>query len=103
MLRYSTCGILGDGTFGRAVGELARAFGMTVVAHSRCRPQLARALAKVHYLVVALPLTDATRHVLNAELVSGTRRPSHTDGQRHREGIGRRGLWSMITNLAHAT
>jgi len=94
-LRDSTIGILGYGSIGREVARLARAFGMRVLALSRSgkRPDggylqegigdpegeiperiyrmegLAELLPRCDYVVVALPLTPATTHIIGeAEL-----------------------------------
>ncbi len=94
-LQGSTLGILGYGSIGREVGRLGRAFGMRVLAlrSSRQRPaddyappdtgdpegliperiyipaEMHEMLAKCDYVVVALPLTPATRHLIGeAEL-----------------------------------
>jgi phosphoglycerate dehydrogenase-like enzyme len=94
-LRGSTLGILGYGSIGREVGRLGRAFGMRVLAlrSSRARPagdyappdtgdpegliperiyvpaEMHKMLAECDYVVVALPLTPATRHLIGeAEL-----------------------------------
>jgi len=75
-----TMGIVGFGRIGRAVGDLASAFGMNVIAHSRTAP--AQAPPHVEFLdlealfrrsdVVSLhcPLTAETKHLINAERLS---------------------------------
>ncbi len=93
-LRDKTVGILGYGSIGREVARLARAFGMRVLAAKRNPNQradegwqlpgtgdpagelpeqiygldeLGTLLPACDYLVVALPLTPETRHVLDAQ------------------------------------
>jgi phosphoglycerate dehydrogenase-like enzyme len=91
-LRDSTLGILGYGSIGREVGRMGRAFGMRVLAlrSSPLRPgndysppgtgdpegaiperiytpgELHEMLAECDYVVVALPLTLHTRHLIGA-------------------------------------
>jgi phosphoglycerate dehydrogenase-like enzyme len=91
-LRGNTVGIVGYGSIGREVGRLARAFGMRVLALQRgddpadhgyitpgvgdpqgrvperlYRPHELRAmLAQCDYVVLAVPLTDATRNLIGS-------------------------------------
>lgn len=92
-LRYSTVGILGYGSIGRQVARLLQPFGAEVLAikqdvmhpgdtgyipkgmgdphgdfFQRLYPleALHSMLAKCDFVVAALPLTDQTRHILNA-------------------------------------
>lgn len=94
-LRNSTLGIVGYGSIGREVGRLGRAFGMQVVALRRSTGRadegyiventgdpagtipgrfyppeaLHEMLARCDYVVIALPLTPATTHLIGeAEL-----------------------------------
>jgi phosphoglycerate dehydrogenase-like enzyme len=80
IVRGRTISILGYGAIGRAVAQRARGFGMRVVAMkndtSSIPPevdalfgpgQLHELLAGSDYVVVALPLTDATRGLLGGE------------------------------------
>ena len=72
-----TMGIVGFGRIGRAVAELAAAFGMKTLAHSRTLandPVAGASLVDLNFLlqnsdVVSLhcPLTPETKHLLNAE------------------------------------
>ncbi len=92
-LRGSTVGIVGYGSIGREVGRLASAFGMRVLALQRSDdpvdqgyalsgvgdaqgtiPQrfyrldeLKVMLAECDYVVLAVPLTDATRHLIGPD------------------------------------
>ncbi len=92
-LRHSTVGILGYGSIGRQVARLVRPFGANVLAAKKdvMNPEdtgytregmgdphgdffdrlypieaLHSFLAESNFVVVALPLTDATRHLLDA-------------------------------------
>ena len=76
-----TIGIIGFGTIGRRVGELANAFGMTVLAHTRTPrnpPQyrnfsfvsLDQLLARADVISLHCPLTDATHALINKETIA---------------------------------
>lgn len=82
-----TLGILGMGTIGRAVARRARGFEMDVQYHNR-RPdrsaeaalgaryvELDQLLATSDVVTVHAPLTDATRHLLDADALA--RMPPH--------------------------
>lgn len=69
----STMGIIGSGTIGGRVGEIARAFGMTVLYGARpgqpsddTRTALPELFARADVISLHCPLTDSTRHILNA-------------------------------------
>jgi phosphoglycerate dehydrogenase-like enzyme len=84
-LAGKTCSILGMGTIGRAVAERAKQFGMRVIGMQRepkpCRhadevlppEQIKRALQQADYLVVILPKTPQTIHLLDAKVLADLR------------------------------
>lgn len=76
-----TIGIIGFGTIGRRVGELANAFGMNVLAHTRTPrnpPQyrnfsfatLDQLLAKADVISLHCPLTENTHALINKESIA---------------------------------
>ncbi len=95
-LRGDTLGLVGYGSIGREVARLAQAFGMRVLALKRgddpvdhgylipgvgdpagdiperyYRPdELHAMLAECEYVVLAVPLTDATHHLIDAEALA---------------------------------
>ena len=80
-----TMGLIGFGSIGRRMGELAHAFGMSVLAHCRTPkdpPSYSPfAFATLEHLlsasdVVSLhcPLTKETRHIINAKTLSSMRK-----------------------------
>lgn len=72
-LKGKTLGIVGYGTLGRGIAEIARAFGMKIVVARRPgnppddRPPLAEMLAGVDVLTLHCPLTDQTRDLIDAK------------------------------------
>jgi len=83
VLSGKTCVVLGLGDIGTEVARRAKAFGMEVVGIRRRRAAKPRfvdelvslrgmrgALARADYLVVALPLTPATHHIVDAEALA---------------------------------
>lgn len=64
-----TMGIIGYGRIGQAVGEIAQAFGMKVIAHSRkhSAQDLERLFRESDILSLHCPLTPETKHLVNAE------------------------------------
>lgn len=101
-LRRSTLGIVGYGSIGRAIARLGQAFGMEVLASKRnvmqpasvneyeeagvgdpegqavdrlYPPEALRSMAALSdFLVVTLPLTPATRGVVNAEVLAAMKK-----------------------------
>jgi len=78
-LSGATVGIVGYGRIGRAIAARARAFDMSVVAASRTRPEdpamlawsgsmdaLEEMLPRCDFLVIACPLTESTRNLIDA-------------------------------------
>lgn len=78
-LRGKTLGVIGLGRIGAHVARVARALGMTVMAHDPYLPAqraedlgvvlgpLDEVLAAADVITLHLPLTDATRHVLDRD------------------------------------
>ena len=83
----ATVGLIGLGSIGRTVARMAAALGMRVfavrehpekarpegVAAVYAPPQLNDLLSQSDYVVVAAPLTDATRGLINAERLAAMR------------------------------
>ncbi|MGB3209783.1 MAG: D-2-hydroxyacid dehydrogenase [Desulforhopalus sp.] len=71
-MKGRTLGIVGYGTLGRGIAEIAKAFGMRVVIARRPgnppddRPPLDEMLAEVDILTLHCPLTDQTKDLINA-------------------------------------
>ena len=83
-IRGKTLGIIGYGDIGRACAKLAKAYGMNVVAQRR-NPSLSendpyadivygngqettnKIMSECDYILIAAPLTDATRGMVNKE------------------------------------
>src|SRR6185436_11767033 len=63
-----TMGIIGYGRIGQAVGELAQAFGMKVIAHSRknSAQDLEKLFRESDVISLHCPLTPETKHLVNA-------------------------------------
>jgi glycerate dehydrogenase len=62
-------GIIGYGRIGQAVGELAQAFGMKVIAHTRKQSaaDLGELFRNSDVISLHCPLTPETKHLINAE------------------------------------
>lgn len=77
-LEDKTLGIIGVGTIGKRVTEIARAFGMTVLwaEHQGREPRdsdytaFDEVLARADVLSLHCPLNEATEHLINAETLS---------------------------------
>lgn len=68
-LRGLTLGLVGAGRIGGAVGEIARAFGMRVMVHSRSSPEAApldRLFEESDVVSLHCPLTPETQGLVNA-------------------------------------
>ena len=71
-LQGRTLGVIGYGRIGQRVGEIARALGMRVIAHSRRsvdgvdNAELPTLLSTADVVTLHCPLTDETRHLLDA-------------------------------------
>jgi D-3-phosphoglycerate dehydrogenase len=77
-LQGKTLGIIGLGRIGAAVAQRAAALGMIVLAYDSrtlgpapymMMAPLDEVLAKADFLSLHLPLTDATKHMINAESI----------------------------------
>jgi phosphoglycerate dehydrogenase-like enzyme len=73
-----TVGVIGLGSIGRRVEELASAFGATVtgVSSSSSPDEVANVLGMSDFIVLALPLTVDTEEMFNAELLSKVKQGS---------------------------
>ena len=65
LLAGKSIGIIGYGQIGRKVGELAKAFGMTVNVYSRDR----EAAVKSDFVSLHCPLTAENKHMINAAFI----------------------------------
>ena len=78
-LRGKTLGIVGYGEIGQAVATRARAFGLEVVYTKRSRGddpgqvELDELLARAHAVSLHCPLTDETRHLIDADALARMR------------------------------
>lgn len=67
-LEGATCGIIGYGSIGAAIGNRAQALGMHLLTVRRQGgTPLADLLAQSDYVVLSTPLTNATHHLMNAD------------------------------------
>ena len=74
-LRGKTLGIVGYGEIGRAVADRARAFGMEVIYTRRSAGgvELPELLERSHVVSLHCPLTDETRHLIDADALRAMR------------------------------
>jgi phosphonate dehydrogenase len=82
-LAGETVGILGFGSVGRAIAERLRGFGCRLLAHDVAPPpagfddvtfvDVAGLLAQSAYVVLALPLNEASLHLIDAEALAAMR------------------------------
>ena len=83
VLEEKTCVVLGMGSIGTEIARRAKAFGMTVVGIRRNPSEkpdfvddlvgpegMDEALARADFLTIALPLTEKTRHIIDAQALS---------------------------------
>ena len=71
-LEGQTAGIVGYGSIGRAVEARCKAFGMNVLTVRRGEGSLHDVLRRSDYVVVAVPLTPATRGMIRIEIMRKT-------------------------------
>ena len=81
-LRGKTLGVLGFGRIGQRVGEIARVFGMKVVAYDPYLPaeifakneatsmSIAEVCKVSDYITIHMPLNDETRNLFNAKSIA---------------------------------
>lgn len=77
-LTGKTLSVIGYGSIGRKVAEIASAFGMNVVISTRTQPadcryevtDITTAVEKADFVTFHCPLTDKTKGMVNAELLS---------------------------------
>ena len=77
-LAGKTLSIIGFGSIGRKVAEIAAAFGMNIIISTRTAPtdcrfevtDLMSAAARADYLTFHCPLTEQTRGMVNSQLLS---------------------------------
>jgi glyoxylate reductase len=78
-LRGKTLGIVGYGAIGRATAARARAFGLEVIYTKRSpgpdpgRVEIGELLERSHFVSLHCPLTDETRHLIDADALARMR------------------------------
>ena len=74
-LRGKTLGVVGYGEIGRAVAERARVFGMEVIYTRRGEGgvELGELLERAHVVSLHCPLTETTRHLIDADALRAMR------------------------------
>ena len=83
-LAGKTIGIIGFGRIGRAVGKIARAFGMNVIAYNRSQCEEGHAigdyvnidtlLSTADIISLHCPLTEETYHIINEQSLAACKR-----------------------------
>ena len=84
-LQNKTIGIIGMGTIGRAVAGLCTAFGMNIITVARSHPAahgyktmpLSELTAASDFISIHTPLTDETKHFINADFLSKMKRSAY--------------------------
>ena len=71
-LEGQTAGVVGYGSIGRAVEARCKAFGMNVLTVRREEGSLDDVLRRSDYVVIAVPLTPATRGMIRIEIMRPT-------------------------------
>ncbi|MBU6165217.1 MAG: dihydrofolate reductase [Alphaproteobacteria bacterium] len=104
LLHGRTLGLVGLGNIARRVGQLAHAFGMTIIAaRASAAPSpdawittapLADVVARADHLVLAAPITPATQHMINADRLAAMKADAHI------VNVGRGGLIDQDALLA---
>ncbi|WP_230383078.1 NAD(P)-dependent oxidoreductase [Paracoccus shanxieyensis] len=98
-------GLAGFGAIGARTAELAAALGMqiaavtrsaTVAPHIRQYPTLAQMIAETDHLVLAVPLTAATRGMLNADILAHAKPGLHVINVCRGEVVDDDALWQAI-------
>jgi glycerate dehydrogenase len=75
-LKGKTLGIVGYGTLGRAIADIARAFGLKIMVARRPgnppddRPTLMEMLPEIDILTLHCPLTDHTRNLIDRNAIA---------------------------------
>ena len=69
-LRNLTLGIVGAGDIGKKVGGIAGAMGMRILEAGRSAPDRAHLLRNSDVVTLHVPLTDATRNLIDAEALA---------------------------------
>jgi phosphoglycerate dehydrogenase-like enzyme len=104
LLHGRTLGLVGLGNIARRVGQLAHAFGMTIIAaRASAAPSpdawistapLDEVVARADHLVLAAPITPATQHLLNGDRLARLKSDAHIIN------VGRGGLIDQEALLA---
>lgn len=105
-----TIGIVGFGRIGKAIATRARAFGMTVLGvnrSGRAAPEadrmvpfadLATVLATSDYVILACPLTDETRGLMNAKTFAAMRPTALLVNVARGEVVDEDAMWDVLSN-----